>query len=63
MHKGLVHAMMKIYICQLTNQLILVQNINKWHQNAFEAPRVLSTSVKVHSIFSRQLLYSYLEGN
>ena len=33
--KRLAHATMKIYNCQLTYQLILVQNINKCHQDAY----------------------------
>ena len=52
--KRLAHAVMSIYTCQFTYQLILVQDIDECHQKAFPgAPTAVKTS--------EQLLGSCLE--
>ena len=46
--------MTRVYICQLTYQLILVQDIDEFHQKAF--PKASTAPVKATLIFSKQLL-------
>ena len=59
-NKRIARATVRNYICQLTYQLILVQDIDECRQDTcWGAP---STPVKALSTFSRQLLDSYLEN-
>ena len=58
MHHQTAHATMKIYTCQLTYQIILVQDIDKCRQDTCWGAS--SAPVKALSA-SQQLLNSYLE--
>ena len=57
--KCLVPATMRIYIYQLTYQLILVQDINECRQDPFWG--VPSAPIEALSTFLQQLLDSYLK--
>ena len=51
--KRLAHAEMRIYTCQFTYQIILVQDIDECHQKAF--PGTPPAPAKAFFTFSEQL--------